>query len=182
VHAGARIAGQQSVAATIDSSAALGHPEAEPGRRRPSCVDAPTVTWLSACWAISTQSRWRFQGAAHHQRVVHADAVVGEHRTCAGTGGHHAHLGELGSARPDGDRTDRVHVDQADCWPAMPDVVGDHRAVGDWGGVRHRENRGSRLKPRPQNRFQCLGIFTAGSRRWVCRSTSRVAAPDRWHR
>lgn len=67
------------------------------------------------------------EGAAHHQRIVHADAVVGEHPHLRGPGGHHAHLGELLAGQPDGDGAHRVHVHQADLLAPMPDVVGDHR-------------------------------------------------------
>src|SRR5581483_9203443 len=39
-------------------------------------------------------------------------------------------------------RADRVHVDQTHLLAPLPDVVGDHRAVGDRVGVGHREHCG----------------------------------------
>ena len=92
-----------------------------------------------------------------------AFAVVGEHPHLRGAGGHHAHLGELGSGQPDGDRADRVHVDQPDLLPPVPDVVGDHRAVGDRVGVGHREHRGESTESRcGRAGFDVLGVFAAG--------------------
>jgi hypothetical protein len=93
---------------------------------------------------------------------VYADAVIGEHAHLRGAGGHHAHLGELGSGQPDGDGTDGMHVDQTDLLPAVPDMVGDHRAVGDRIGVCHREN----CRVPAQSRccragFDIFGIFAA---------------------
>ncbi|CKT75507.1 Uncharacterised protein [Mycobacterium tuberculosis] len=103
-----------------------------------------------------------FQGAAHDQRVMHADPVVGEHPHLGGAGVHHAHLGQLGSGQPDGDRADGVHVDQADLLAAVPDVVGDHRAVGHGVGVGHREHRGVAAQSgRGRTGFDVLGILAA---------------------
>ena len=65
--------------------------------------------------------------------------------------------------QPDGDRADRVHVDQADLLPAVPDVVGDDRAVGDRVGVGHREHRGVAAQSRCRRTgFDVLGVFAAG--------------------
>ena len=83
-----------------------------------------------------------FQRAPHDQRIMHADSVVGEHPDLTGTGGHQPHLGELLAFQAHGDRADRVHVDQADLLPAVPDVVGDHRTVRHRVGVGHREDSG----------------------------------------
>jgi hypothetical protein len=82
------------------------------------------------------------QGTAHDQRIVDTVAVVAEQPHPARTGRHHAHLGELPALQADGDRADRVHVDEADLPPGAVDVVGDRRIVGDGIGVGHREYRG----------------------------------------
>ena len=54
-----------------------------------------------------------FQGAAHQPRVGDAVAVVGEDPHVRRRGGHRAQLGELLAGQADGDRADRLHVDQA---------------------------------------------------------------------
>ena len=144
MHPGAGIAGQQRVAGDDRFLGGPGPPtEAEPGRRRPLMRDRADgePRLLGMLGDQHPEPGGVFEGAAHHQGVVHADAVVGEHPHLGGTGGHHAHLGELGSGQPDGDRADRVNVDQADLLTAMPDMVGDNWAVGHRGGVGHRENR-----------------------------------------
>ena len=102
------------------------------------------------------------QRPAHDQRVVHADAVVGEHPHLARTRGHHAHLGELRARETDGDRSDGMDVDEADLLTAMPHVVGDHRTVGDGTGVGHREDRGVSTECRcGRAGFDVLGVLPA---------------------
>ena len=66
------------------------------------------------------------------------------------------------AGQSDGDRADRVHVDQADLLPAVPDMVGDHRAVGDRIGVGHREHRGETTQSRcGRAGFDVLGVLAA---------------------
>jgi hypothetical protein len=109
-----------------------------------------------------TNARGVFEGAAHDQRVVHADAVVGEHPHLTSAGGHQAHLGELGARQPHGDRADRMHVDEPDLLAPVPDVVGDDGAVGDRVGVGHREHRGVAAQSRcGRTCFDVLGVLTA---------------------
>ena len=109
-----------------------------------------------------TQARGVLEGPAHDQRVVDADAVVGEHPHLTGTGVHHAHLGELRSGQAHGDRSHRVHVDQADLLTAMPDMVGDDGAVGHRIGVGHREHRGVAAQSRCRRAgFDVLGVLAA---------------------
>ncbi len=117
----------------------------------------------SACWAISTPEPARvLQRAAHDQWIVHADSVIGEHPDLAHAGGHQAHLGELFAFQAHGDRTDRVHVDQADLLAAVPDVVGDHRAVGHRVGVGHREDGGVAAQSGGRRTgFDVLGVLAA---------------------
>ena len=151
--------------ATMDSSAARGQPD-KPNRAAlgPSCATAPTVSrGSSACWATSTPSPVAYsKRTTHHQRVMHADAVVGEHPHLGRAGGHHSHLGELGSGQAHGDRPDRMHVDQADLLAAVPHVVGDHRAVCDRVGVGHRENCGETAQSRcGRAGFNVFGVFAA---------------------
>ena len=151
--------------ATIDSSAARGQPD-KPNRAAlgPSCATAPTVSrGSSACWAISTPSPVAYsKRTTHHQRVVHADAVVGEHAHLGRARGHHSHLGELGSGQSHGDRADRVHVDQADLLAAVPHVVGDHRAVRHRRGVGHREDCGVAAQSCcGRTGFDVFGVFAA---------------------
>ena len=54
-----------------------------------------------------TQAGGVLERTAHDQRIVHAEAVVGEHPDLPGTGGHHAHLGELGARQTHRDGADR---------------------------------------------------------------------------
>ena len=103
------------------------------------------------------------QGTAHHQRVVHADAVVGEHLHLPDPCGHQPHFGELGPCQADGDRADRVDVDESDLLAAVPHVVGDDRGVGDRVGVGHREHRGESAECCcRRTSFDVLGILSAG--------------------
>ena len=98
--------------------------------------------------------------APHDQRIVDADAVVGEHPHLTDPCGHHSHLGELGACQSDGHRPDRMHVDQSDLLPAVPDVIGDHRTVGDGVRVRHREHRGVATECRCcRTGFDVLGVL-----------------------
>ena len=152
--------------ATIDSSAARGQP-ARPSRAAlgPSCATAPTVSrGSSACWAISTPRPVAYSSARRITSGSCTQMPSSENiRTCADAGGHQAHLGELLAGQTDGDRADRVHVDQADLLAAVPDVVGDHRAVGDRVGVGHREHRGVAAQSRCRRTgFDVLGVFAAG--------------------
>ena len=56
-----------------------------------------------------------------------------------------------------------MHVDQPDLLAAMPDVVGDDRAVGDRVGVGHREHRGVAAQSRcGRTGFDVLGVLAAG--------------------
>ena len=60
-------------------------------------------------------------------------------------------------------RADGMHVDQTDLLAALPDVVGDHRAVGDRIGVGHREYRGVATESRCRRTgLDILGILPAG--------------------
>ncbi len=103
------------------------------------------------------------QGTTHHQRVVDADAVVGEHPHLARAGGHHSHLGELRSGQTHGDRPDRVHVDQPDLLAAVPHVVGDHRAVRHRRGVGHREDCREAAQSRcGRTCFDVFSVFAPG--------------------
>jgi len=80
------------------------------------------------------------QGTAHQQRVVDADAVVGEHPHSRGAVRHRTELGQLGSTEPDGDGADRLDVHQPGLTPEPPDLLDDAGGVGDRGGVGHREH------------------------------------------
>jgi hypothetical protein len=80
------------------------------------------------------------QRTAHHPRVVHALAVVGEHPHLGPRACHQAELSELLSAEASGDRTDWLYVDE----PSRPTEV-EHplrrfAGVGDRRGVRHRQH------------------------------------------
>ncbi len=166
MHPGARVAGQQSVTGhdrLLGSARPPGQPES--GGGRPLVRDGADgqPRFLGVLGDQHTEPGGVFQCAAHDQRVVDAFAVVGEHPHLGGSGGHHAHLGELLAGQSDGDRADRVHVDQADLLPAVPDVVGDHRAVGDRCGVGHREHRGEPAECGcGRTGFDVLSVFAAG--------------------
>ncbi len=87
-------------------------------------------------------------------------------------------------ARPIGHRADRVHVDQPDLLAAVPDVVGDDRAVGDRVGVGHREHRGVAAQSRCRRTgFDVLGVLAAGlAQVGVQVDEARAAGSDRWRR
>lgn len=109
-----------------------------------------------------TQAGGVFESAAHDQRVVHADPVVGEHPHRGDTGIHHAHLGEFSSGEPDRDGADGMYVDQTDLLSPVPDVVGDHRTVGHRMGVGHREHRRvATQRCCRRTGLDVLGIFAA---------------------
>src|SRR6476620_1250227 len=56
-----------------------------------------------------------------------------------------------------------MHVDQADLLAAVPDVIGDDRAVGDRIGVGHREYGGvSAQSSCCRTGFDILGVFSSG--------------------
>ena len=100
------------------------------------------------------------QRSPHHQRVVHAQPVVGEQTHLCQTGSHQPHLGELAALETHRHRTDRMHIAQTDLLAALPDVVGDDRAVGDRIGVGHREHRGVAAESRCcRTGFDILGIL-----------------------
>ena len=152
--------------ATIVSSAVAGQP-ARPSRdaTTPSCACAPPVSrWSSACWAMTTSSaRGVLQRPAHDQRIVHAAAVVGEHPHLGGRAGHRAQLRHPLAAQPDGDRADRVHVDEPHLGAAAAHVQRDHVGVDHGIGVGHREHRGEAAeRGGSRARRDRLGLLAAG--------------------
>ena len=111
----------------------------------PSCIWAPAVSrGSSACWAIDAVERLHvLQRTAHQQRVGDAVAVVGEHpHRARRTSAIAPSSASRSPAQPDGDRADRLHVDQAGL-AAEPAHLLDHAGgVRDRVGVRHRAHRG----------------------------------------
>ena len=158
--------------ATIDSSAARGQPaRPEPGGVRSLVGDGADgePRLFGMLGDQHAKARGVLERAAHDQRVVHADAVVGEHPHLPGTGGHHAHLGELGARQPHGDGADGMHVDEPDLLAPVPDVVGDDRDCRrpDWCWP-SRTPRCSHPMPLPPNRFRCPRRTPARARAGGC--------------
>ena len=165
VHACFRVAGQQRVAGD-DRLFGGARPTREPQPRGVRALVRDRAErqprFLGVLRDEHAQRVGVFEGAAHHQRVVHAFAVVGEHPHPGDTGGHRAHLGELLAGQADRDRSDRVDVDQADLLPAPPHVVGDHHRVRHRVRVRHRENRRVAAECRGGGTgFDGLGVLAA---------------------
>ena len=122
--------------ATIVSSAVAGQP-ASPSRDghlplvRLRAPGEPVV--LGVLGDHDVERGGVLQRPAHDQRIVHAAAVVGEHPHLRGRAGHRAELGHPLAAQADGDRADRVHVDEPDLGTAAAhvqrdDVGVDHRS------------------------------------------------------
>ena len=150
----------------MDSSAARGQP-ARPSRAALGPFVGDGVDGEARLFGVlrdqDAETGGVLESTAHDQWIVDADSVVGEHPDLPGAGGHHAHLGELGACQPHRDRADGMHVDEADLLAAVPDVVGDDRAVGDRIGVGHREHGGVSAQSRCcRTGFDILGIFPAG--------------------
>ena len=152
--------------ATIDSSAARGQP-ASPSRAAfgPSCATAPTVSrGSSACWAISTPRPVAYSSARRITSGSCTQMPSSENiRTCAAPAAISPISVSWAPASPTVTAPDRVHVDQPDLLAAVPDVVGDHRAVGHRIGVGHREDRGVTTQCRCRRTgFDVLGVLAAG--------------------
>ena len=131
--------------AMIASSATAGQP-VSPSRveTSPSCICAPSVSrGSSACWAMIPSNALTYSSARRISCGSATQCPSSEKiRTRGRRVGHRAQLGELLAGQPDGDRADRLHVDQAGL-PAEPPHLLDHAGgVGDRGGVRHRADRG----------------------------------------
>ncbi|MDQ0708654.1 hypothetical protein QFZ52_001306 [Arthrobacter woluwensis] len=78
-----------------------------------------------------------FEGAAHQDRVVDADAVVREHPHLGAGVGHGAQLGELLAGQADGHRAHGAHIDPAGGLAEAVDLLDDAGRVGHRGAVRH---------------------------------------------
>ena len=102
------------------------------------------------------------QRAAHQPRVGHAVPVVGEDPDPGRGVGHRAELGQLLAGQPDGDRADRLHVDQPGLAAEPPDLLDDAGRVGDRRGVGHRAHRGVAAERRgPRAGLDGLGVLAA---------------------
>ena len=82
------------------------------------------------------------EGAAHDQRVPHAEAVVAEDAHAGAGVGHRAELGESLALLSDRDGADRLHGDVARGFAEGELLLDDSGGVGDGRGVGHREDGG----------------------------------------
>jgi hypothetical protein len=74
-----------------------------------------------------------------------------------------ARLGQVLAGQPDGDRADRLHVDQPGLAAQPPDLLDHAGGVGDRRGVGHRADRGVPAhRGRPRAGLHGLGILAAG--------------------
>ena len=131
--------------ATIDSSALAGQP-VRPSRAAtgPSWACAPTVSrWSSACWATTASSERAYSSARRMISGSFTHRPSSENiRTAAGEAAIIPISASRSPAEADGDRADRVDVDQPDLAAPPPDVLDDDGRVLGRGRVRHREDRG----------------------------------------
>ena len=99
----------------------------------------------------------------HHQRVVHALAVVGEHPHPRGRLGHRAELGELLPTQADRDGADGVDITVTGVLTEPPDLLDDTGDVGNRLGVGHRVHGGEATERGCERAgLDRLGVLAAG--------------------
>ena len=158
--------------AMIASSAAAGQP-VRPSRpdTTPSFSCAPTVSrGSSACWAMTPPNALTYSSARRISAGSDTHAPSSEKtRTWAAESAIAPSSASCVAGPPDGDRADRLHVDQPGLAAQPPDLLDHAGGVGGRIGVGHGEHRGVATERGGRGAgLDRLGVLAARARAGGC--------------